>query len=45
MKKMFKKFRGMAQSENAMKKFGEKGLGDMMKQMQARKAMKKFRLK
>ena len=44
MKKMFKKFKNMA-SEKAMKKFGEKGIADMMKQMQAKKAMKKFRLK
>lgn len=44
MKKMFKKFKNI-QSEKAMKKFGEKGLGDIMKQMQGRKAAKKFRLK
>lgn len=44
MKKMFKKFKGL-QSENAMKNFGEKGIGDMLKQMQGKKAMKKFRLK
>ena len=44
MKKMFKKFKNM-QSEKAMKNFGEKGLGDIMRQMQGRKAAKKFRLK
>ncbi len=44
MKKMFKKFKNI-QSEKAMKNFGEKGIGDMLKQMQGRKAMKKFRLK
>jgi signal recognition particle subunit SRP54 len=44
MKKMFKKFKGM-QSEKAMKNFGEKGLGDMLRQMQGRKMGKKLRLK
>lgn len=44
MKKMFKKFKGM-QSEKALQNFGQKGLGDMFKQMQGKKAMKKFRLK
>ena len=44
MKKMFKKFKGM-QSEKAMKNFGEKGIADMMRQMQGRKAGKKLRLK
>jgi signal recognition particle subunit SRP54 len=44
MKKMFKKFKGMA-SEGAMKRMGEKGIGDMLKQMQGRKAAKKFRFK
>ncbi|MEI7960886.1 MAG: signal recognition particle receptor subunit alpha [archaeon] len=44
MKKMFKKFKNM-QSEKAMKNFGEKGIGDMMRQMQGRKAAKKFRLR
>ncbi|MCX6804399.1 MAG: hypothetical protein NTY48_07595 [Candidatus Diapherotrites archaeon] len=44
MKKMFKKFKNI-QSEKAMKNFGEKGLSDMMKQMQGKKAAKKFRLK
>ena len=36
MKKMFKKFKNI-QSEKAMKNFGEKGLGDMLRQMQGRK--------
>jgi signal recognition particle subunit SRP54 len=44
MKKMFKKFKNM-QSEKAMKNFGEKGLGDMLRQMQGRKMGKKLRLK
>ena len=44
MKKMFKKFKNI-QSEKAMKQFGEKGLGDMMRQMQGKKMAKKFRLK
>jgi signal recognition particle subunit SRP54 len=44
MKKMFKKFKGI-QSEKAMKNFGEKGLSDVLRQMQAKKAHKKFRLK
>lgn len=44
MRKMFKKFKNI-QSEKAMKNFGEKGLGDLMRQMQGRKAGKKFRLK
>jgi len=44
MKKMFKKFRNI-QSEKAMKNFGEKGLGDMLRQMQGRKMGKKLRLK
>jgi signal recognition particle subunit SRP54 len=43
MKKMFKRFRGM--SEKGMKKMGEKDLGQMVQQMQGKKAMKKFRLK
>ena len=45
MKKMFRKFRGVAKSESAMKKLGEKDLGNMLKQMQGKKAAKKFRLK
>ncbi|MFA5125642.1 MAG: signal recognition particle receptor subunit alpha [archaeon] len=44
MKKMFKKFRNI-QSEKAMKNFGEKGLGDMLRQMQGKKMGKKLRLK
>jgi len=44
MKKMFKKFKNI-QSEKAMKNFGEKGLADMMRQMQGRKMGKKLRLK
>jgi len=44
MKKMFKRFKGM-QSEKAMKNFGEKGIGDMLRQMQGRKMNKKLRLK
>ncbi len=44
MKKMFKRFKGI-QSEKAMKNFGEKGLADIMRQMQGKKAAKKFRLK
>ncbi len=44
MKKMFKKFKNI-QSEKAMKKFGEKGLSDVLKQMQGKKMAKKFRLK
>jgi signal recognition particle subunit SRP54 len=44
MKKMFKKFKGV-QSEKAMKNFGEKGIGDLLRQMQGRKAGKKLRLK
>jgi signal recognition particle subunit SRP54 len=45
MKKMFKKFRGVAKSEKAMKNFGERDLGRMLKDMQGRKAAKKFRLR
>ena len=45
MKKMFKKFKGVAKSEKAMKNFGERDLGRMMKDMQGKKAAKKFRLK
>jgi len=44
MKKMFKKFKGI-QSEKAMKKFGEKGLSDVLRQMQGKRAAKKLRLK
>jgi len=44
MKKMFKKFKNV-QSEKAMKNFGEKGIGDLLRQMQGRKAAKKLRLK
>jgi len=44
MKKMFKKFKNI-QSEKAMKNFGEKGLADVMRQMQGRKMAKKLRLK
>jgi signal recognition particle subunit SRP54 len=44
MKKMFKKFKNI-QSEKAMKNFGEKGLADALRQMQAKKAAKKLRLK
>jgi signal recognition particle subunit SRP54 len=44
MKKMFKKFKNI-QSEKAMKNFGEKGLGDMLRQIQGRKMGKKLRLK
>ncbi len=44
MKKMFKKFKNI-QSEKAMKNFGEKGLADVMRQMQGKKMAKKFRLK
>lgn len=44
MKKMFKKFKNV-QSEKAMKNFGEKGIGDLLRQMQGRKAGKKLRLK
>jgi len=45
MKKMFKRFRGVANNEKAMKKLGEKDLGNMLKQMQGKKAAKKFRFK
>ncbi|MFA6419345.1 MAG: LAGLIDADG family homing endonuclease [archaeon] len=44
MKKMFKKFKNI-QSEKAMKNFGEKGIGDMLRQMQGKKGQKKFRLR
>ncbi|MFA5931155.1 MAG: signal recognition particle receptor subunit alpha [archaeon] len=44
MKKMFKQFKNI-QSEKAMKNFGEKGIGDMLRQMQGRKAGKRLRLK
>jgi len=44
MKKMFKKFKGMA-NEKTMKRMGEKGIGDLLRQMQGKKAAKKFRLK
>ncbi len=44
MKKMFKKFKNV-QSEKAMKNFGEKGIGDLLRQMQGRKAAKKLRLR
>jgi signal recognition particle subunit SRP54 len=45
MKKMFKKFKGVAKSEKAMKNFGERDLGRMLKEMQGKKAAKKFRLR
>ncbi|MDD3085844.1 MAG: signal recognition particle receptor subunit alpha [Candidatus ainarchaeum sp.] len=44
MKKMFKKFKNI-QSEKAMKNFGEKGIGDLLRQMQGKKAAKKLRLR
>lgn len=45
MKKMFKKFKGVAKSEKAMKNFGERDLGRLVREMQGKKAAKKFRLK
>ncbi|MEK6958447.1 MAG: signal recognition particle receptor subunit alpha [archaeon] len=45
MKKMFKRFRGLAGNENSAKKLGEKNLSDMLRQLQAKKAHKKFRLR
>jgi signal recognition particle subunit SRP54 len=44
MKKMLKKFKHI-QSEKAMKNFGEKGISDLLRQMQGKKAAKKFRLR
>ena len=44
MKKMFKKFKNI-RSEKAVKKFGEKGLSDILRQIQGKKMAKKFRLK